>query len=110
MIAIVAEILLVVGAVWIIIHFVRSKPLFIIAFRDGVPTAIRGKVPHRFLQECKEIAESNEIVAGRIDGIEKDQQVSLKFSSEIPEDTHQQFRNVWVLHRSVFWAERSESP
>jgi len=74
-------------------------PVFIVSLHDGHATAEKGNLSVAFLAECSDLAKKRGIQEGRLYGIWKQGSTSLEFSTEIPEEHHQVFRNVWGLHR-----------
>lgn len=98
MIKVIVIVGLVIAAFAIIAHLLRPKPVFLIEIADGKVSEHSGKLPQGFISDCHEIIESNEIQQGTISGAKDGERIRLKFSASIPEDSHQQFRNVWQLH------------
>ena len=88
----------VAGAVWQTVLF-GSRPAFVIDLEDGRASLRSGKAPAKFLQSCEEIAASASLATGTIRGLRDQRGISLGFSRDIPEMTHQQFRNAWYLER-----------
>jgi len=75
------------------------RPVFVVSLKDSHATAEKGNLSVAFLAECSELAKKRGIQEGRLYGIWKQGSTSLEFSTEIPEEHHQVFRNVWGLHR-----------
>lgn len=90
---------LVGAAVIFRIVFIAPRPVFIVDLRDGKTFLRRGKVHRRFLQSCEEIAADCAVREGTISGVRRGRGVSLAFSREVPESSHQRFRNAWSLER-----------
>ena len=86
------------GAVWQTVLF-GSRPAFVIDLKDGRATSRSGKAPAKFLQSCEEIAATASLATGTIRGVRDRRGISLVFSRDIPDRTHQQFRNAWHLER-----------
>ena len=86
------------GALWQTVLF-GSRPAFVIDLEDGRASLRSGKASAKFLQSCEEIAATAVLATGTIRGIRDKRGISLVFSRDIPEMTHQQFRNAWHLER-----------
>ena len=86
------------GALWQAVLF-GSRPVFIIDVKDGRASLRSGKAQARFLQSCEEIAAGASLATGTIRGVRDRRGISLVFSRDIPEMTHQRFRNAWHLER-----------
>ena len=86
------------GAVWQAILF-GSRPAFVIDLNEGKASLRSGKAPVKFLQSCEEIATSASLATGKIRGVPEKRGIVLVFSRDIPEMTHQQFRNAWHPER-----------
>ena len=76
-----------------------NPPVFVVFLHDGHATAEKGNLSVRFLTECSDLAKKRGIQDGRVYGVWKSDAVSLEFSPEIPEDHHQDIRDLWRLHR-----------
>ena len=74
-------------------------PVFVISIQDGSVHKRRGRVAAAFLNDCSDVAREAGIISGTIYGVRHRGGVGLEFSSNIPPDCHQRFRNVWGLHR-----------
>jgi hypothetical protein len=85
-------------ALWQAVPF-GSRPVFIIDVKDGRASLRSGKAQARFLQSCEEIAAGASLATGTIRGVRDRRGISLVFSRDIPELTHQRFRNAWHLER-----------
>lgn len=84
------------------VHWLRRlirRPLFVVHLHDGHATAEKGNLSVGFLTECADLAGKRGIEEGRLFGVWKSGAVSLEFSSGIPEEHHQVFRNLWGLYR-----------
>jgi hypothetical protein len=76
-----------------------NPPAFIILIKNREAFDNKGNVSSQFISECTEIAKSENILEGKIYGMEKEYGISLVFSNDIPESSHQRFRNVWNLYK-----------
>lgn len=91
-----AAILIGVAIVAILLFFV-AKPSAVIEMRGGKASARKGKVSPKFLQDCEEICARYQISEARISVYAAAGRQSLRFSSQIPSECHQKFRNLWNL-------------
>ena len=92
---------LFLGLVVVILLRAGRKPsVFEIEFIEGRPRVKKGKVPHRFLQDCEELCRSLGIKRGAIRAVKDLEGLRLQFSPEIPQAYHQRFRNAWRVHAS----------
>jgi hypothetical protein len=67
---------------------------------DGDDIHVRsGEPPPGLVREFAEAARDFEIRRGTIRGIRAAQGITLSFSSDIPAEAHQRFRNILALHR-----------
>lgn len=67
---------------------------------DGDEVRVRsGQAPGVLVREFAEAARDVGIGRGTIRGIRAAQGVTLSFSSDIPAEAHQRFRNILALHR-----------
>lgn len=78
-----------------VIYWMKPKPLFVVAISDGHATATQGEVSNRFLRECERISSMYDLTDGRIEGSLCGKRVRLRFSKSIPQEYHQNFRNVF---------------
>ncbi|ANB02551.1 DUF3634 family protein [Ectothiorhodospira sp. BSL-9] len=85
--------ILALGAGLLIWH---ARIAFVVKLQDGKAQAQRGTPPPDFLRGCGDVARMYGIKQGRIRGIRSGQGIRLSFSRDIPEHTHQPFRNVWT--------------
>ena len=75
---------------------------FEVVIENGTANTIRGSVPGSFLADCDSIARDHDIRKGSIRGVRRSQGLTLDFSRDIPEESHQKFRNVFeVIRRQV---------
>ena len=75
-----------------------DPPLFVVEIEEGVARASKGSPSPGFLSDCSDVAKTFEIKRGRLFGHRSGGGISLRFSPEIPEDSHQRFRNVLGFH------------
>ncbi len=76
-----------------------NPPAFIIKIKNREAFDNKGNVSSQFISECTEIAKSENIPEGKIYGMAKEYGTGLGFSKDIPESSHQRFRNVWNLYK-----------
>ena len=74
----------------------RLRRVFIVDIRAGQAGIRAGKPPGDFLDGCEDVARRHRIDRGRITGVRDGSGIQLRFSREIPERSHQAFRNVWT--------------
>ena len=75
---------------------------FEVVIEEGAANLARGNVPPSFLGDCDEIARDHSIRTGRIWGVRRSYGLALEFSSDIPDESRQKFRNVFeVVRRHV---------
>jgi hypothetical protein len=85
-----------------IFEFLRrllDPPAFVVQFENGEARARKGALPAAFLHDCTDVASAFGILAGRIYGHQGPRGLRLEFSSGIPAESHQRFRNVFGLYR-----------
>ena len=75
---------------------------FEVVIENGTSHADYGSVPGSFLADCDAIAGDYSIQRGRIRAIRRSTILSLRFFGDIPEESHQKFRNVFELIREQF--------
>jgi uncharacterized protein DUF3634 len=81
---------------WISDFFYKIfPPVFVVEIKRFKAFARIGKVSADFLWDCSDISRQNDIRSGKIYGVKSSFGISLKFSSAIPEQSHQRFRNAW---------------
>ena len=73
-----------------------SSGVWIIRADRGEVKVIKGTVPPRFVSDCLGGLQDAGILAGQIAGKQAGGYVTLEFSSEIPKQLHQRFRNLWA--------------
>ncbi len=73
-----------------------SDTLWVIQIRDGSVEVTKGKIPHRFVMECREELEGEGVTEGEIRGVRRSGYTGLEFSKNIPSQLHQRLRNIWV--------------
>ncbi len=86
---------LVAFVIWAIL---QSRYLFVIQIRVGKVVRSRGRVPQFFLEDVEAICRENPSFTGTIRGLSRGKQIRLVFSSRIPGNLQQRFRNAWFLH------------
>ncbi|WP_019627206.1 DUF3634 family protein [Thioalkalivibrio sp. ALJT] len=74
----------------------HARQVFAIELRDGAARVRSGKPPTAFVRGCADVARQFGLTRGRITAVRTGTGVQLRFSREIPEKTHQAFRNVWT--------------
>jgi hypothetical protein len=62
----------------------------------GRVRVLKGTPPPGFRDACEDVARLNRLDKGRIRGVRRAGQESLRFSDDIPEPARQGFRNVWT--------------
>jgi hypothetical protein len=72
-----------------------DPPVFVVAIEEGRARVEKGVPSQAFLNDCGEIARSFGIQSGFIYGCRGG---GLRFSSDIPDESHQRFRNVLGFH------------
>ena len=82
------------------LYLMKPRPVFVVQLKDGQAITIQGKVAGYFLRECERIAAMYQLSDGRIEGCRAGQRVRLRFSKSIPQEYHQNFRNVWYAGKS----------
>jgi hypothetical protein len=75
-----------------------DPPVFVVEFEDGAARASKGSPSPGFLSDCSDVAKTFEIRSGRIYAHRNGAALQLRFSPEIPEESHQRFRNVLGFH------------
>lgn len=76
----------------------RRRPLAVVIVRDGKAELKAGKVPGRILSETADLCKQCNITKATISVYRRQGGCSLQFSSEVPREVHQMFRNLWSLH------------
>ena len=74
-------------------------PVFTVRIRKDSVTCVQGKIVQKTLIAFKELAKKEKIKKGSIYGIQQKAGLSMKFSSGIPKECYQKFRNVWYASR-----------
>lgn len=78
---------------WIAIS--RSNELFVIAVEDGVPRAVRGRLPQRLLDDLSDVLRRPRLRSARFKVVVEDRRARLVVTKgEIPATQLQQLRNV----------------
>ncbi len=75
--------------------------LFVIRFEQGHARLVHGRVPPSFLEDCGVYAAERGLQAGSIRGRWEQGHVRLRFSGDMPTDTHQRFRNIMKFHEAA---------
>lgn len=83
------------GALWRLV----VRPVFVIEVSDGVARLRRGDAPPGLVAGFSDVARDFGIHGGSIYGVHARHGLTLDFSSAIPPDAHQRFRNVLSVHR-----------
>ena len=78
------------------------SPVFVITIENGQAKSTHNKVTKAFIYECNELCKMYKIKTGKIYGIKSDYGITIKFSASIPEEFHQQFRNVWNIVKQPY--------
>ena len=76
-----------------------APAIFEIEIHGDVLKVRRGEAPGGIVSEFADAARDLEIRRGTIRGIRAGHGVTLAFSSEIPAEAHQRFRNILALYR-----------
>jgi len=74
-------------------------PEFTVTIRNGIAESTQGKITHKALSDFTEVAQQQNISQGTIVGVRRDVQITLEFSSDIPQSEHQRFRNAWGMNK-----------
>ncbi len=74
----------------------RLRIVFVIELVDGRTRIRSGHPPDDFPTACEDVARRHRVTRGRITGMRDGSSVRLTFSRDIPESSHQAFRNVWT--------------
>jgi hypothetical protein len=83
------------GALWRLV----VRPVFVVEVRDGTARLRRGEAPAGLVAEFSDVASDFGIQGGSIYGVRARHGLTLDFSTDIPADAHQRFRNVLSVHR-----------
>ncbi|MGM0677705.1 DUF3634 family protein [Ectothiorhodospira marina] len=86
-------VILAAGAGLLLWH---ARAAFVVQLKNGATQVKRGTPPPGFVRGCGDVARMYGLKQGRISGIRTGQGIQLRFSRDIPEHTHQPFRNVWT--------------
>jgi hypothetical protein len=79
----------------LIIAIARSNELFVIDVVDGVPRAVRGRMPQRLLDDLGDVVRRPRLTAARFKVVVEDRRARLVVvRGEIPATQLQQLRNV----------------
>ena len=73
--------------------------VFVVDVRDGAAKIRRGQVTPGFLSGLSDVARDVGIVSGTIYGEQTRDGIALRFSADIPAESHQRLRNVLAMHR-----------
>ena len=80
----------------ILYHRTFSNPEFILWFENSKLEKVYGNVKSGFKRDCIEFIKNHKIQNGLIIGDKKSSgRIYLIFSKEIPQQLHQQLRNIW---------------
>ena len=81
------------------LRWLVAPAIFVIDI-DGEELRVRnGEVPGGMVREFGEAARDFEIRGGTIRGFRASHGITLSFSSDVPAEAHQRFRNILALHR-----------
>jgi hypothetical protein len=69
--------------------------VFEIRLSDGRASVAKGKAPRGFVEDCEAVARDAGLEGGSVWGTGSAKNVSLMFSSGIPDDVRQRLRNAW---------------
>jgi hypothetical protein len=75
------------------------RPIFVIDFRDCTARLHRGEAPPALVAQFAEVARDFSVSSGSIYGVRARHGLTLDFSTDIPAEAHQRFRNVLSVHR-----------
>ena len=92
------QIILVVGIIVFLVFFLRRQSTFTIVVSGGKARLKNGSIPGPFVQDVEDICRRAGIASGTVSGVGAQHQVTLRFSSEIPPQCHQQIRNAWATY------------
>jgi hypothetical protein len=74
-------------------------PVIAIELRDGTAVPTRGEPPAGLIAEFAATGRDLQLSRGTIYVVNGSKGLTLEFSPDIPESTHQRFRNVFGVHR-----------
>ena len=89
---------LVLCAIAFVIYLLAPRPLFVLRIERRKFVVKKGKVPANFVRDCEQMLADSDIPESTIKGFAKGRQVTLHFSSSMPDDCRQTFRNIWSLN------------
>lgn len=89
--------LLLGGALVVAWIVAQPQAEFIVAVRNGVGSAKKGKVTDGFLAAVAEVCAEFGVTNCEIRGVARGKLISLRFSSAIPEAARQRLRNWWAM-------------
>ena len=75
-----------------------NPPLCTLEFTPTGVRCRRGTPPPAFVNDCGDVAREFELTNGWLDVIGSAGRLQLRFSPELPEYSHQRFRNVLGVH------------
>ena len=76
-----------------------NPPIFAIELRDGPAVVRSGEPPAGLVAEFSSTARDLDLVRGTIYARRASHGLTIDFSSDIPDNVHQRFRNVFGLYR-----------
>jgi hypothetical protein len=80
------------------IRHALGQTTMLVEIRDGVPEAKKGRVPHGFVEDCKDVVDKAGISGGRVYGFGDGRKTSLAFTSHFDKSAQQRLRNAWGFH------------
>ena len=83
----------VVGVFWL----ARPPVVFVIKYRNGTPSVVRGRLTVAMLASIDEICRQNRVTSGTITAITYGKRVRMKFSADISPGCQQQIRNLMLV-------------
>jgi Protein of unknown function (DUF3634) len=89
--------LLLGGALVVAWIVAQPQAEFVVAVRNGVATARKGKVTDGFLSAVTEVCEEFGVTTCEIRGVARGKLISLRFPSAYPEAARQRLRNWWAM-------------
>jgi Protein of unknown function (DUF3634) len=86
------------GVCGLCMYAARPRPHFVLMIQNGKVRVIQGHPPPLFLQDVEEIRSEAGINAATITGFRRAKQIVLRFSSNVPRNLQQRFRNAFGVH------------
>ncbi len=78
-------------------YLTRSPVVFVIKYRNGTPSVVRGRLTAAMLESIEEICRQNRVTSGTITAIPYGKRIRMKFSADISPGCQQQIRNLMLV-------------